>query len=216
MSAVMMDPPTPLREVRPEVPEAFAALVSRCLEKDRDQRCGNVAEIAYGLAKLCPSRSRPLVDWIAMVLGVSAPSSPPMSMTAPMTAQATVLMSAAMGSGASRAFGGTTGATITPAEPVGVVSAGNAVGTGRLVALLTVMLVMVAVGLAGLREWHAQREAKAQPSSTGGEMPPSAVPAVAVVASSAPVSIARHYRRRRLRPSLRLTTPERRSHSRRW
>ena len=42
--------PTPLRAVRPGVPAALEALVSKCLEKDRERRFGSFAELESALA----------------------------------------------------------------------------------------------------------------------------------------------------------------------
>lgn len=45
------DTPRPLRELAPATPPAFAALIERCLEKERSDRPANVAELARELAR---------------------------------------------------------------------------------------------------------------------------------------------------------------------
>jgi serine/threonine-protein kinase len=55
MQAIVEQPPPPLRELRPDVPPALAAIVERCLEKEPARRYASAAEIvdelrASGLA----------------------------------------------------------------------------------------------------------------------------------------------------------------------
>lgn len=49
-AAIVADLPTPLRELRPDVPEEVEAVVAQCLEKDLDWRIGSVDELALALA----------------------------------------------------------------------------------------------------------------------------------------------------------------------
>jgi eukaryotic-like serine/threonine-protein kinase len=50
--------PTPsLRGLRPEVPPELDAIIGKCLEKDRRQRYGNVAEFAFALLPFAPRRA---------------------------------------------------------------------------------------------------------------------------------------------------------------
>lgn len=50
--------PRPLREIRPEIPELLAAVVMRCLEKDRDARYQSAGDIAMALLPFAPARAR--------------------------------------------------------------------------------------------------------------------------------------------------------------
>lgn len=43
------EPPTPLREIRPEIPRAFEKIVLTCLEKDRERRYPTAKELAEDL-----------------------------------------------------------------------------------------------------------------------------------------------------------------------
>ena len=58
LALVLSDAPAPLREQRPEIPEALEELVLRCLEKDPQRRVQTVAELASGLLRFAPSRAR--------------------------------------------------------------------------------------------------------------------------------------------------------------
>jgi serine/threonine protein kinase len=81
---VALEAPPPLRPFRPDVPEGLESVILRCLEKDREKRYGNVAELALGLLPFAPDRARNSVDRIARIIhaaglsatGVSVPPSP--------------------------------------------------------------------------------------------------------------------------------------------
>ncbi|HXN30380.1 MAG TPA: serine/threonine-protein kinase, partial [Polyangiaceae bacterium] len=64
-------PPPPLRELRPDVPEGLQAVVSRCLEKDRERRYRNVAELALALLPLAPKRAKASVERITDIIQAS-------------------------------------------------------------------------------------------------------------------------------------------------
>ena len=49
---IVQGAPYPMRDVRPDVPDAFAATVMRCLEKDPQRRFASVDELARALAPL--------------------------------------------------------------------------------------------------------------------------------------------------------------------
>jgi len=58
VAAILHKPARPLRELRPEVPEALAAVVDRCLEKDRELRFESAAAVAQALLPFAPARAR--------------------------------------------------------------------------------------------------------------------------------------------------------------
>jgi serine/threonine protein kinase/basic membrane lipoprotein Med (substrate-binding protein (PBP1-ABC) superfamily) len=60
----------PLRSVRPEVPEAFDAVVRRCLRKEPAERWPTTADLAAALAPFCPPRALALVERAASHCGV--------------------------------------------------------------------------------------------------------------------------------------------------
>jgi serine/threonine protein kinase len=78
---IAVRPPTPLHEFRPEVPGDLAAVITRCLEKERTKRYRNVAELAVALLPFGPGQAKASVDRIAAAvhaagLAATAPSGP--------------------------------------------------------------------------------------------------------------------------------------------
>ncbi|HTB74630.1 MAG TPA: serine/threonine-protein kinase, partial [Polyangiaceae bacterium] len=60
-------PPRP-REYRPDIPEGLQGVVLTCLEKDRERRYRNVAELALALAPFAPRRAHPSIERIGDVI----------------------------------------------------------------------------------------------------------------------------------------------------
>ena len=57
MNALVHAQPTPLSEIRPDVPEALVRIVSRCLEKDRSRRYASGVELLDDLRRLAPAKA---------------------------------------------------------------------------------------------------------------------------------------------------------------
>ncbi len=57
LNAVVHEQPTPLQDVRPDVPEAVAQLVGRCLEKDPARRYPSAVELLDDLRRLAPAHT---------------------------------------------------------------------------------------------------------------------------------------------------------------
>jgi predicted Ser/Thr protein kinase len=72
---ILQDPPRPLRALRQDVPEALERVVLRCLQKNRDARFANVAELAAALAPFGPAGAQRSAERIARVLGTSGAAS---------------------------------------------------------------------------------------------------------------------------------------------
>jgi tRNA A-37 threonylcarbamoyl transferase component Bud32 len=88
MALVLTEPPAPLANARPGLPQGLYDVVNRCLEKDPNARWPTIAHLAYALGPFAPPRARPLVERIGIVLGQSAQSMP---------AQATLVAQGAFG-----------------------------------------------------------------------------------------------------------------------
>ena len=69
---IMTEPPSPLRSVRPEVPEELEALVHKCLDKEPQQRFQDVASLAQALAAFAKPEGRAAAERIARVARASA------------------------------------------------------------------------------------------------------------------------------------------------
>ena len=67
-AAILKDKPTPLREVRPEVPEGLDMVVARCLEKDMERRYANVAELTVALLSFGPPGCEVSIERVSSVL----------------------------------------------------------------------------------------------------------------------------------------------------
>jgi serine/threonine-protein kinase len=79
------DPPRPLGEYRPDAPPELDATIRKCLEKDRNNRFRNVAELALALLPFGPRRSKARVERISGIIqaaglsqsALDVPVSPP-------------------------------------------------------------------------------------------------------------------------------------------
>jgi len=58
LAKVVADPPTPLRALRPELPDELEAVILRCLEKNTQHRYQSVTELARALSDFAEPRSR--------------------------------------------------------------------------------------------------------------------------------------------------------------
>jgi len=66
---ILQDPPRPLYELRPDLPQALQHVVLRCLEKNRERRWSNVAEFAHALAPFGQPAAQRSAERISRVLG---------------------------------------------------------------------------------------------------------------------------------------------------
>ncbi len=73
MALVLTEPPPPLTNLR-VLPPVLAGVVEKCLEKDRDLRWRDVAQLAKALAPFAPARAQPLVERISIVVAQTAPA----------------------------------------------------------------------------------------------------------------------------------------------
>ncbi|MEZ4263818.1 MAG: serine/threonine-protein kinase [Polyangiaceae bacterium] len=91
LTKVMGEEPTPLTELRPDVPPLFAAVVHKCLAKDVHQRFQNMSELACALAPFCPEpmRAHALAESISSTLSVP-PSQPLAELSASLSGRASM------------------------------------------------------------------------------------------------------------------------------
>ena len=78
-AAILTGAPTPLREARPEVPEALASVVERAYARDRERRYASVADFVVALAPFAPPRSQPIIERVARMAGLPIPEPTPPS-----------------------------------------------------------------------------------------------------------------------------------------
>ena len=85
---ILQYPPDPPQSLRPDLPDGLVQVMLRCLEKDRNRRFGNVADLATALAPFgsrAASRSAERVSRVLSAAGISSSqlSIPPSSGQAP-------------------------------------------------------------------------------------------------------------------------------------
>jgi len=98
---ILQDPPRPIQELRPDLPHALQQVILRCLEKNRDRRFNNVAELAHALAPFGQPAAQRSAERISRVLGTAGFASSPNVFAAP-------AMSGRPGSGTNTNFGSST------------------------------------------------------------------------------------------------------------
>jgi eukaryotic-like serine/threonine-protein kinase len=73
-SRIFNEAPTPLSELRPDLPPELSAVVMRCLRKRREERYSDVSELALALAPFAPGHSVS-AERIARIVAASLPGS---------------------------------------------------------------------------------------------------------------------------------------------
>jgi serine/threonine-protein kinase len=88
---IATEAPLPLRAKRPDLPAALEAAILKCLEKDRDRRYRNVAELAVDLAPFGHADAAARADHVKRVIveGGGSIRPPPPPFTSPSTVSAT-------------------------------------------------------------------------------------------------------------------------------
>ncbi|KYF85898.1 hypothetical protein BE20_30655 [Sorangium cellulosum] len=70
-SEVLTGTPTPLRDLRPDVPAPLATVLEKAYARDREQRYASVAELVVALAPFAPARTYPTLVRVARMGGLS-------------------------------------------------------------------------------------------------------------------------------------------------
>ncbi len=161
-----------IRAVRPEIPAGLEQVIGKCLEKDRENRFQDVAELALALGPFAPARARSSVERIQGVLSGSGRSAKSLSLT---PAEAP---SPAPAAGTDVSWGHTA-------------SPSTRTGTRVVVTMLVALLcaAMVVLGFAWWRSSASRRAVTAAPASmasalAAGSTPVSTAPDIPVVASA--------------------------------
>jgi serine/threonine-protein kinase len=179
---VALHQPPSLRERRPDVPPGLEGVVFRCLEKDKQRRYRNVAELALALLEFAPKDARALVERITRIiraagLSTSAPAMPP-SLPQPGT-----LLAAGIAAGTSAPVSSTEPPTRVPVRHtgmiIGVILAGLLILGGA-----GVLLVRAAVGHGAAG--GAAASAPILPTTPTAQQPPPSPSAAAVASLSSP------------------------------
>jgi len=78
-ASIMVDPPRPLAARCPAVPAELEEVILRCLEKSREKRTANVAELARALSPFATAQGRVSAERVVHVyaMGSAAPAPPP-------------------------------------------------------------------------------------------------------------------------------------------
>ncbi len=74
LAAILQDPPPPLRQRRPDVPQELEAIVAKCLEKDPAARFANVADLTQALAPFGSASARVSADRVSRVIRPRSPA----------------------------------------------------------------------------------------------------------------------------------------------
>lgn len=84
---ILTERPRLLRELRPDAPEELEQIILGCLEREREKRCGSVAELAVALRPFASPRALVSVDRVSRVLGGQAPVASPPAVVAAQTSR---------------------------------------------------------------------------------------------------------------------------------
>jgi eukaryotic-like serine/threonine-protein kinase len=162
---ILQDPPRPLRDLRPDLPDVLQAVIFRCLEKSRDRRFANVADLAAALAPFGAPSAQRSAERISRVLGAAGiPSTPNLGVVA------------------------TSPPDTSTSSNWGRSQLAKKSRAPLLIALLAALLVLGGVLALVLRK-HAAVESAAEPVSAPlPAVPTQAAPAVVAVTPPAPVS----------------------------
>jgi len=190
---VLLEPFRPLHEVRPDVPEAIDALVTRCLAKDPTQR-PDVADVAEALDPFAPEHSRGLARRVRQVAGaprnrsLAPPSSGEVSARIPVSGGTSVAMGRTeiAGPGATPS-GNRVVDAVSGADTVAAVS-GRAPGSAKSsrTALIAVALLVALGSLGGALFLSRTQEAGTSPAATAPAPAPTATPSVATASAASP------------------------------
>ena len=76
MFKILSQPTPSLASVSSRLPQALVSTIERCLQKDREHRFANVAELAHELVPFAPERARAAMSLIERVMAAGVPQPP--------------------------------------------------------------------------------------------------------------------------------------------
>jgi serine/threonine-protein kinase len=151
--AVFTKPPVPMSDHRPDAPAGFEEVVLACLEKDRDKRWANVADLAAALAPFAPPRARRYAKRVAHALGEQAVAERPSAEHWIEATETPSAPSAPAGASSQPEMAGSTGA-LTSVAPEALTSRRSAVWT----------IAFAVLGVAAIWLWGWRIAVKPSPS----------------------------------------------------
>jgi serine/threonine-protein kinase len=185
---IVNSPPPSLRRLRPDLPLGFERVVMRCMEKERDKRPQNVADLAVLLREFAPARASASVDRILRTVKAAGLSDP--GSTGPAMAEA---RTGDDGPATSPTWGRTDARTTQRRTRIGfVLAAGVAVAALATVAVLRSGRQAVGpIPSAGVGGSSAATASQVEPAAPSESPPaPAERTSAAATAASAPASSA--------------------------
>ena len=70
---ILTGTPTPIRSIRPEIPEELAQVIEKAYARDRAHRYQSIADLVIALAPFAPTRSQQMIDRVARMAGLPIP-----------------------------------------------------------------------------------------------------------------------------------------------
>jgi eukaryotic-like serine/threonine-protein kinase len=167
---ILSEPHTPIREVRPEVPEGLATIIGLCLERRLDRRLQSVAALATSLAPFAPADAIPLVERISRISKSATRAVASRASSDTMTVPPTAVPTPGSGS---------TEAQHVETSPAWLTSGAKRPASssrGMLIGLAVAALGAVAVGAIGWRALRVTSVAEAKASHSVASSSPGARP----------------------------------------
>ena len=70
---ILTGTPTPIRSIRPEIPDELAQVIEKAYARDKGQRHQSIADLVIALAPFAPTRSQQMIDRVARMAGLPIP-----------------------------------------------------------------------------------------------------------------------------------------------
>jgi serine/threonine-protein kinase len=175
IASVLQGEPLSVRDVRPDLPQSIVPAITKALEKDRNRRYANVAELAAAIAPFGPWQAAMSVERISNVLSMPPPAvgaSGASHAASPTAVSGGALDATAQAaSSPGRATGSTTGQPVS-SDPM---KKARVVGPSRskVIAAVAGLLVLAAAGGGALvlKSRRAPAEALVRPEPSAGSAP---------------------------------------------